>query len=145
MKHLGKFLRLPAADRQLLLEAALLLVAIRLGSKLLPFQTLRRLLAKVAKTLSGLGETDLSSTERIAGTVTVASRYIPGVSICLIQALTTQTMLARHGYPALLRIGVKHEEGRFQAHAWVESGGKVIIGGTELERYTPLLALGERT
>ena len=46
--------------------------------------------------------------------------------------------------PACLRIGVvKGAGGQFQAHAWVESDGVVVIGGSEPEpeRYTPLPAL----
>src|SRR5437867_11533874 len=47
--HLRKFLRLSANDRRLLVSAALLLGAIRLGLWLLPFQTLRQLLAKMTQ------------------------------------------------------------------------------------------------
>jgi hypothetical protein len=51
-------------------------------------------------------------------------------------------LLARRGHPALLRIGVlKGEEGRLEAHAWLESKGRIVIGGSELERFTPLVAL----
>ena len=42
----------------------------------------------------------------------------------------------------MLHIGaVKDEEGKFLAHAWVESEGRVVIGGHELERYTRLMTL----
>jgi hypothetical protein len=51
-------------------------------------------------------------------------------------------LLARHGHPALVRIGVvRGEGGGVQAHAWVESEGAVVIGGAELDRYTPLAGL----
>ena len=61
-------------------------------------------------------------------------------------ALDTQVLLSRRGHPTLHHIGVaKGEEGCLEAHAWLESRGKVVIGGSELERYTPLLALeGEK-
>ena len=80
--------------------------------------------------------------DRVVWAVVVASRYVP-MSTCLTQALAAQVLLARRGFPAHLHIGVakKGAEARFEAHAWVESQGKVVIGGSEPGRYTQLLAL----
>jgi hypothetical protein len=49
-------------------------------------------------------------------------------------------LLARIGQPAALRIGVaRSEEGRFQAHAWVESQGRIVVGKLpDLRRYAVL-------
>ena len=56
------------------------------------------------------------------------SRYVPAAT-CLTQALATRVLLSRLGQPAHLRIGVaKSKKGQLQAHAWVESQGKIIIG-----------------
>jgi hypothetical protein len=146
MKRLLKFMHLPAAERWLLVKAALLLSAIRLGLELIPFQTLRRLLAKVAEASTGLQETDRSSADRIVWAVEAAGRRLPGAGTCLTQALAAHVLLRRQGYPTLLHIGVlRGEEGRFEAHAWLKSGDKVVIGGGELERYTVLALLeGEK-
>jgi hypothetical protein len=74
--------------------------------------------------------------------VEVASRRPPGVKSCLNQALAAQVLLGRRGHPSLVHIGVaRGERGQFQAHAWVESGGQVVIGGPGYERFTPLVAL----
>jgi hypothetical protein len=54
-------------------------------------------------------------------------------------------MLSRYGYPASVRIGVtRSETGQLQAHAWVESKGRVVFGGSEasVKHYTVLTALG---
>jgi len=50
---------------------------------------------------------------------------------CLTQALVLQYLLLRRGDDAAeLHIGVaKGEDGTLQAHAWVERGGRVLIGG----------------
>jgi hypothetical protein len=147
MKRPLKFMRLPAAERWLLVKAALLLAAIRLGLGLLPFQTLRRLLGKVTEAPTGwLQEADQSSADRVVWAVEVASRYLPAAGTCLTQALVAQVLLARRGHPGLLHIGVvKGEEGQLEAHAWLESGGRIVIGESELDRYTPLAALeGEK-
>jgi hypothetical protein len=79
--------------------------------------------------------------ERIAWAVSVTRRYVPAAT-CLTQALVTKFLLDRYGHHAIMRIGVRRSDsGLFQAHAWVESNGKVVIGGSEsLKHYIPLAA-----
>jgi hypothetical protein len=136
---LRKYLRLPATDRRFLVKAALLLGVVRLGLWLLPFQTLRRLLARMTCETTTLHDAEQTSIERIAWTVAGASQYIP-MATCLTQALTTQVLLGWQGHAARLCIGVaRSESGQFQAHAWVECQGRVVIGGAEAPlRFTPL-------
>jgi hypothetical protein len=139
MRKLRKLLVLRPAERHLLLKAGLLLCAARLGLWLLPLPTLCRLLAKLRPTEPLSPEGHLANVERIAWAVALASRYVP-TATCLTQALAGQILLARHGEPALLQIGVaKNEAGKLEAHAWVESRGRVVIGGSQaLFRFTPL-------
>jgi Transglutaminase-like superfamily len=142
MKRLHRFIRLPATQRWLLIRAALLLWSTKLGLWLLPFQTLRRLLAKFAPRPARVPGTDRLSRERVVWAVETAARHMPLANTCLTQALAAQVLLAQRGYPALLRIGVvKGENDNLQAHAWLESGGEVVIGGYELERYKHLATL----
>lgn len=142
MHRLARLSRLPTVERRLLIEATLLLGAIRPGLRQLPFQTVRRLLSRVAREPAGPSPAIPPSTEQIVWAVTVAGRYVPkvGTGVCLTEALAAQTMLARRELPALLRIRlIKGEESRLQAHAWVESGGEVVIGGgPDLDRFTTL-------
>jgi hypothetical protein len=132
--------------RRFLVKTLLLVWVIRLGLWLIPFRTLRRLIDKVAGNPGESRHTGWPTAGQIAGTVELASRYVPKAT-CLTQALTTQLLLGRYGHPAALHIGVARSEmGEFQAHAWVESNGVVVIGGSksELEHYTPLLAFEGR-
>ena len=139
MERLRRFIHLTPSDRRLLVGTALLLGAIRLGLRLLPFKVLRRLLGKLAKAPGERREAGQASTERIVWAVTVASRYVPKAT-CLTQALAARLLLARHGYPpARLHIGVaRGEKGLLEGHAWLESQGEIIVGGGDLSRYTPL-------
>lgn len=142
MRRLGKFFQLSTTDQWLLVKSTLLLVVIRLGLWLLPFRTLRRLLSGLTTVSTRSEESDPSFIDRVVWAVEVAGRYLPRVGSCLTQALTTQAMLARRGHPTVLRIGVVKDEGeKLQAHSWLESGCKVLIGGSGLQRYTPLPAL----
>lgn len=145
MAKLRKFLALEPAERQLLLTAACLVAAIRAGTWLLPFRTVRRLVARLSRPSQSARDGDLSS-ERIAWAVDVAGKRIPGGRNCLVQALATQVLLDRRRHPAQLRIGVaRGPTGEFEAHAWVESEGKVIIGGGDISRFAVLPAMeGER-
>lgn len=143
MRRLRKFIRLPAAERRLLMKAILLLCAVKVGLELLPFRTLRRLLAKLVVLPVGLRHVeDPCSIERVVWAVVLAGRLMPRANTCLTQALTAQVLLLRRGYPALVHIGtLKAEGGELKAHAWVESGDEVVIGGHELEQYTQLAVL----
>ena len=147
MERLRKFLRLSVGEQRILIKASLLLVVIRLGLWLLPFRTLRRLLAKATQAPPRLQQkADRFCADRVARAVAVASNHVPGVGTCLTQALAAQVLLARRGHQTSLRIGAaRGEEGQFEAHAWLECGGKVVIGGSELERYTRIAALERET
>ncbi len=141
MKRLGKFLRLSSTEQRLFVRAALLLAGVRVGLWLLPFEILRRHLTRTGQAAAQSMQPVSVSPEKIAWALTVASRYVPGAGSCLVQALAAQVLLERQGHPASLHIGVaKAEENQFEAHAWVESQGKVVVGGEELERYTRLVA-----
>lgn len=130
-----KFFFLRRQEQSMLLKALLLLWACRLGLWLLPFKTLRRLLAKI----TFLATRDPARINTITWAVAVGSRYVPAAT-CLTQALAGQVLLNQHDVPAFLRIGVaKNEQGAFQAHAWVECRGRILIGDSpQLSRYTRL-------
>jgi hypothetical protein len=142
MRRLRNFLRLPSAERRLLVRAALLLGTVRLGLWLLPFQTLRHLLTRLSSSSIRSHDPERPSKESVVWAVETAGRRITPAATCLTLALTAQVLLLRRGYPAILHIGaVKVDGEQFLAHAWLESQGKIVIGGYELERYTPLAAL----
>jgi hypothetical protein len=146
MRRLRRFLRLRLSDQCLLVEAALLLSLVRLGLRVLSFRTLWRLFTRLSGRAPSAGAA-LCQADRITWAVSVTSPYVLGVRPCLAQALAAQLLLGRRGLPALLRVGVARVgRGPVHAHAWMETDGRVVTGGprSELERYTPLLALESR-
>lgn len=144
MQRVYKFLRLPSTDRRLLVKTMLLLWAVRLGLWLLPFQSLWRLLARMTRGTAKLHEVNPASVNQVVWGVRASSRYVPAAT-CLAQALAAKLLLNRRGYPARLCFGVARSgAGQFQAHAWVECQGRVVIGGLEpLSHFTPVMSLGE--
>ena len=142
MYWLRKFLRLSSTERYMLLRATLLLGTIGLGLRFLPFGTFWSIFARMSSPAcaisAGAGRAYLN---RVVWAVSAAGRHMPGGGRCLFQALAAKVLLSRRGLPALLRIGVdRRGERGMQAHAWVECGGRVVIGGADdLSSYAPLL------
>jgi hypothetical protein len=130
------FFRLPTADRSLLVRSVVLVGAARVALWVLPFNVARRMLSRPARPFSASSAT----TERIGWAISVAKRFVPNGN-CLPQALAAESLLRRSGHPVELRIGVaKTDHGRLEAHAWVESGGRLVVGDLTqgLDTYTPL-------
>jgi hypothetical protein len=127
--------RLFPADPRLLVQAVVLLVVFRLTLRICPTQTLRRFLDRRPR--PGPASEDLA--DQVAWAVTEASRHI-GATTCLTRALATLTLMDRRRCCAALQIGVAADpQGRFEAHAWVVSSGRVVMGKIEdLSRFTPL-------
>ena len=80
--------------------------------------------------------------EEIAWAVRAVSRYVPNAT-CLTQALVVQRLLMRSGHRCRLQLGVaKDAVHGFAAHAWVECGGRVVIGESAgecvTERFTSI-------
>ncbi len=140
MKRLRKFNSLTSGDRLLLISTFVWLGLVRLGLWLLPFGTWRRLIASVSRATHKPQEVGKTDQGKIVWAVNVASRYMPGGAQCLARALTAQVLMSRYGYSPQLRIGVaKGEGGQFEAHAWVECQGEVVIGYLgDLSRFTPM-------
>ncbi len=142
IKLINKFRALPFKEKLLFAESLFLLTVLRLGLSLLSFKTLLSLLEKVRQK-HGERIYGQHAIDRMAWIVDVSSRYLP-FSTCLTKALTLQILLARKGLPYSLNIGVfKTDEGKLDAHAWLKSEGRIVIGHLEdLSKYS-LLPLNE--
>lgn len=135
---LSRFRRLGRADRAALVRGALTLLVARVALWILPFNTARRLLVRSPKRPEA--RTRLTPWQ-IRWSVRHASRLVPAAT-CLPRALAVESLLVGSGREAVLRIGVlRKDNGGFEAHAWVESGGRIIIGELlphEMSQYTPM-------
>ena len=58
--------------------------------------------------------------------VWAALRYSLAQYSCLEESLTLWYLLRKQGIPACLRIGVRKENEKFEAHAWVEHDGEAL-------------------
>lgn len=138
MRQLRQLFHLSPGQLWLLIQASFYLNAIRLGLATLPFQVVYGWLKPAKQTLR---PGSAISIDHITWVVNVASRYTVGRAQCLACALTTQLLLLRAGYPCKIHIGVINPAGGgFEAHAWVESGGEIVMGHLpNLQQFTPLM------
>jgi hypothetical protein len=67
--------------------------------------------------------------------VRAAVRYSLAQFTCLEESLTLWYLLRKQGIPACLRIGVRNENKKFEAHAWVEHGNEALNQPEELHRH----------
>ena len=141
MGRAAKFAILSRSERRLVIDAACAVALARLGLWTLPLATVRRIAAGRGRPRASLSPRP--DEERISWAVTTAGRVIPGGTNCLVKALAAQAMLARFGYRTQLRFGAgKTRCGEFEAHAWLESEGRIVIGQFDLGRYAAMSGRG---
>jgi len=146
MEQLRKLRRLSWDERWLLARAFVLVASIRVALRIFPFRILRPLVALATSSAVQRRRPRAKAVGHVAWAVAVAAAYVPGAT-CLVQALAGQILLVRYGEASKLQIGVAREQrAGVRAHAWVEHGGKVVIGnsslgGRTLDDFLPLFGL----
>ena len=79
----------------------------------------------------------LERVRTIAQSVRIAAKYCQPWAKCLQKSLVLWSLLARQGIESDLRIGVRRENGEFQAHAWVEWQGFALNDARDVrDRYS---------
>ncbi|MHC1688625.1 MAG: lasso peptide biosynthesis B2 protein [Methanothrix sp.] len=134
-----RFFALPSRERQLLIQALLLLWVIRVGLWTFSFQTISDVMEGRSSSFVPVDHSE----ERIIWAVRVASKFVPSAT-CLAQALAARALLKAHGYGANLIIGVAKDGERLKAHAWLEKDDRVIIGGSTSD-FKPLSIEDDRS
>jgi hypothetical protein len=140
MIRLLKLFALSGVERRLLLEAAPVVLAVRLALWVLPSPLIVRWVRRTATR-----DRDSAAPRIVIGTIVWAveaiSRHVPRAS-CLTQALAARWLLRAHGYGSDLCLGVASAgTGAFMAHAWLERRGHILIGGTDSVRLTRMPTL----
>ena len=126
-ERLQRFRNLPAPGRALFLRAAALLPWVALRLRLQGFQATNR---SLQNTSWEIGSPEfVPTTDRAALTarmVRAAARHGLGSPSCLEESLVLVYLLRGQGIASRLRIGVKKNTPKFEAHAWVECEGVAL-------------------
>jgi hypothetical protein len=134
---LRKFASLSREERLLLCTSAVLLCACRALLAVVGLDRARRVVARLVGVSPPFTRVD--DPEYVAWAVACANAYLPGSGTCLSQAVVGAALLAAHGYPATVRLGVAKPGAAVEAHAWVEREGTVVVGElSDLDRYRRL-------
>jgi transglutaminase superfamily protein len=131
----GKLGRKGQGGVRLAAEAALRLTAAWAALRVRPFERVVQGLGD----FTAAGETDhreplgrtaeVEIARAVAWAVAAAARRMPFEATCLPQAIAAQAMLRRRGVAASVYLGAgRDEEGRMEAHAWVDAAGIGVTG-----------------
>lgn len=132
MRILRKFAELSALERRLVVKAWFVVVTVRILLWVVPYRWIEaRLMQPPSTTVATVPAVE------IARSVTRASVLVP-FATCLTQAMAGGFLLRRAGYEADIHFGAARGEEGFKAHAWLTSGGGILIGGREAAAYHPL-------
>ena len=127
-ERLRRFRELPAPARSIFLRAAALLPWAAWKLKRQGFEAARKsLLESPSKRSNSLSEIEAAQRAALtARMVRAAARHGMGNPSCLEESLVLLHLLGKQGIAAQLRIGVKKNAAKFEAHAWVECDGAAL-------------------
>jgi hypothetical protein len=83
--------------------------------------------------------------EWVSWAVETAGRSTWMKALCLPRALAAQGMLRRRGIASGLCLGVVRYNNALVAHAWIEIGQDMIVGGAEARGFTKIAEFGKET
>jgi hypothetical protein len=125
MNTLRRYFRLTPFERRIVAQCSLGLVMTWAGLRVVGFGWWKAVV--VWLTPSDCPDCDDGESSGLARIIirmqAAAERRIFFKPSCLEHSLVLWWLFRRHGIPANLRIGGRKEQGRFQAHAWVEIAG----------------------
>jgi uncharacterized membrane protein YbjE (DUF340 family) len=126
-KYLARWNTLSRNKKTAFIKSAICLLVIKTGLELLPFSTFRKIFHWFSKS----GNKSVMSQHKInevVWAVESAANHLPFELLCLPRALATKYLLRE--LPALtLEIGIQINSSKvFEAHAWVEQNGVILIG-----------------
>lgn len=127
--------KLSHQERSLLLEALILLPLVALSLKLGGLKRTQSLLIKLLPSSPSFPFPPCSPLLTTVNMVQIATKYHNPWTTCLKKSLVLWYLLRRQGITAQLQIGVRQEQGEFQAHAWVEYQGYVIGDRQEVKQH----------
>ena len=125
-RTLQRYNALPSEARAMFWRAVFLLPFIRIKLRFGSYKGTQQWLQKKLNNRphpSCSSQQNSSLLEMTCQIVRAARHYSPGQTTCLEESLLLCYLLQDQGLPATLRIGVRKQSEKFEAHAWVEQDG----------------------
>ena len=135
--RLREFRALSRTQKLSFCEAAALIVASKVLLTVAGLEDAQRCFGTVSQFLPCHRQS--GAPESVRWAVLTAGSRLPGTYDCLARALTGSTLLEASDSPHCLRFGVDTQSDTFEAHAWIESDGNILIGDVDnFGRFRPL-------
>ena len=115
------YLALSRREQKVLLASLVLLPSSWLGLRLAGLQRFQAWLDRFP--IAQCPPLSQAEAAAIGLAVNRAANHVLGAASCLTRSLLLRWLLRFYGTPSDLRIGVRVEQGKFAAHAWVEMDG----------------------
>jgi hypothetical protein len=126
-ERLRRFSALERPARGLFLRASALLPLISLSLRLRGFRKTQAFLQKLLSLPSHTVKISTSSSADLTvRMVRAATRHTLGRATCLEESLALWWLLGRQAIASDLRVGVRKDGEKFEAHAWVERDGVAL-------------------
>jgi hypothetical protein len=139
LRKLRLFCSFASTERSLILEAIVMLGVARVVVVIMPFRWIAAWLERAPKS-DGHNDALVS---RVRRAVVIAARNVPWNAVCLPQAMAAKIVLARHGCGSALHLGANFNgQGKLVAHAWLVSGGEIVVGAAGADSVMPLARFG---
>jgi len=136
MTRVLKFFNVSARERSILIRSFVWVTLFRIGLSVLPFSATKKWTIDNDEPIST--DHDRQTVIEVVRSIRVASRFVPHAT-CLTQALAARKLLEHYGQRAELKIGVTKSNGDFEAHAWLEIDGRIVLGKQRMHsRYAVL-------
>lgn len=136
-ERLRRFSALERLAQGLFLRASVLLPLVALSLRWRGFRATQAALERFLSNASQEPDAALLSKDAAvtAHMVNAADRHGLVHPSCLAKSLTLWWLLGRQGIPSRLRIGIRKEKEKFEAHAWVEREGAAVNEPEEHHRH----------
>src|SRR5713101_103708 len=127
-ERLRRFSALERSAQKLFLRALVLLPLVALSLRWRGFRATQAVLQRfLSDANQGSDVAPISKCAALtAHMVNAADRHGLVHPSCLAKSMTLYWLLARQGIPSHLRIGIRKEKEKFEAHAWVEREGTAL-------------------
>jgi hypothetical protein len=146
MGRLPRFLSLHRRERQLFLEAAVLLLISHLGVRTISFRHIDNFLRTHWNGNAQKG-IDVIEVDKLVdlSLSRVANNLFPWKNLCLSRSIAAFVMLRRRGIPAVVVAGVKSSEASsLHAHAWIDIDHAEHSGSAQNPDFTAVLRIGQK-
>ena len=144
MRKIRRAAQLTLSDWRYLTKASAELLAARIRFSTLSPETILRELQDQSSRLphERTNRRAAIDVERVSWAITLAARYVPWRSDCLIQVMAADRWLRQHDLCADFHLGVaKDARGDLRAHAWLRYGNLTVTGG-RYDEFSPLIEPG---